>query len=236
METMISADVREHLTAGTSLFEEHAQALGESALAEPSRLPGWSRAYVVGHVARNADALVNLLTWAATGVETPMYDSPEQRGAGIEAAAAQSPDELRADLLYADRRLARTLADLPPDRWSVPIRNARGQEITAADVPAMRIRELWIHAVDLDAGVEFADWPPDLLRTVLDDVAPAFGRRADVPDVALTATDADGSWRLGSGGDPSTVSGSLADLAAYLLGRPVRGSLSGDVPSLPPWL
>ncbi len=225
-----------HLTAGTELFEARALALDEQALAGPSRLPGWSRAHVVGHVARNADALVNLLTWAATGVETPMYQSREQRNADIETAAAQSPDLLRADLRCADRRLARTLADLAPDRWTAPVLNARGQEITAADVAPMRVRELWIHAIDLDAGVEFTDWPPDLLRTVLDDVAPAFGRRDDVPDVVLTATDADGSWRLGNGDDPSTVTASLADLAAYLLGRPVRGSLGGEVPSLPPWL
>jgi maleylpyruvate isomerase len=41
----------------------------------PSLLPGWSRRTVIAHVARNADALCNLLTWARTGVETPMYAS-----------------------------------------------------------------------------------------------------------------------------------------------------------------
>ena len=236
MQATISAELQEHLAAGTSLFEQRARALDDSALAGPSRLPGWSRAFVVGHVARNADALVNLLTWAATGVETPMYQSAEQRNSGIEATAKQAPDALLADLLSADRRLARKLDGMPPDRWTAPVRNARGQEITAADIPMMRVRELWIHVVDLDAGVEFADWPPDLPRTVLDDVAPAYGRRADVPSVVLTSTDSAGSWRLGSGDDPTVVSGSLADLTAYLLGRPVRGSLSGEVPSLPPWL
>jgi maleylpyruvate isomerase len=233
---MTGDQLRRHLADGTELFEKHAQELDDLALAGPSRLPGWSRAHVVGHIARNADALVNLLIWASTGVETPMYRSPEQRAADIEAAAAQSPAELRADLLSADRRLAQTLADLPPDGWQATVRNARGEEITGADVPVMRVRELWIHLVDLDAGVEFADWPPDLLRAVIDDVAPAFGRRSDVPDVVLDATDSDGSWRLGSGGQGTTVSGTLADLAAYLLGRPVRGTLSGEIPSLPRWL
>ncbi|MCR8526173.1 maleylpyruvate isomerase N-terminal domain-containing protein, partial [Escherichia coli] len=51
--------------------------LSDDALEEPSRLPDWSRAHVVAHLARNADALGNLLTWARTGVETPMYPSRE---------------------------------------------------------------------------------------------------------------------------------------------------------------
>ena len=32
----------------------------------PSALPGWTRAHVLTHLARNADAMVNLLTWART--------------------------------------------------------------------------------------------------------------------------------------------------------------------------
>jgi maleylpyruvate isomerase len=233
---MISDMTLQHLSAGTELFEQRAQELDDQAMAGPSRLPGWSRAHVVGHVARNADALVNLLTWAATGVETPMYSSPEQRNADIEASAKQPADALREDLRGAAEGLAVALDDLPADRWAALVRHPRGYQLTAADIPMMRVRELWIHAVDLDAGVEFTDWPPDLLRTVLDDVAPAFGRRDDVPDVLLTATDADASWRLGTGTDAPVVTGSMADLTAYVLGRPLRGSLKGEVPSLPAWL
>ena len=62
--------------------------LGDEELAADSALPGWSRAHVVAHLARNADALVNLLTWARTGVETPMYPSRAVRDADIETTAA----------------------------------------------------------------------------------------------------------------------------------------------------
>src|SRR3954447_4566989 len=44
--------------------------LTDDDLRKPSRLPGWTRAHVVAHLARNADALINLCTWARTGVET----------------------------------------------------------------------------------------------------------------------------------------------------------------------
>ena len=41
------------------------------------------------HIARNADALTNLFTWARTGVETPMYPSREVRNATIEAQSGR---------------------------------------------------------------------------------------------------------------------------------------------------
>src|SRR3954454_14241208 len=79
--------------------------LSDDDLARPSALPDWSRAHVVAHLARNADALVNLLTWARTGVETPMYPSRQARDEGIAATAAQSPADLRADYATAGGRL-----------------------------------------------------------------------------------------------------------------------------------
>ncbi len=48
------------------------ESLLDSEFRTASRLPGWSKAHVVGHVARNAEALTRLAVWARTGVETPM--------------------------------------------------------------------------------------------------------------------------------------------------------------------
>ena len=39
--------------------------------AEPSGLPGWTRAQVVGHLAGNAYGMVNLCEWAASGRRDP---------------------------------------------------------------------------------------------------------------------------------------------------------------------
>ncbi|MBD3008267.1 maleylpyruvate isomerase N-terminal domain-containing protein [Streptomyces sp. 5-10] len=77
--------------------------------ARPSALPGWSRAHLVAHVARDADALVNLLNWARTGVETSMYASADQRAREIEEDARRRPEDLRAELLAADGRAGPTL-------------------------------------------------------------------------------------------------------------------------------
>ena len=53
----------------------------------PSLLPGWTRGHVLTHVARNADSLVNLLTWARTGVVTPQpQPAPAQRSTATKPA------------------------------------------------------------------------------------------------------------------------------------------------------
>ena len=91
------ADSIEAMRVGEELL---ARAVGKAdPLAAPSLLPGWSRAHVVAHVAGNAVALLNLLTWARTGVETPMYADDAARNADIErwrlAEQGRSPGPCR---------------------------------------------------------------------------------------------------------------------------------------------
>ncbi len=59
------ADTRGWMQHGTALFMSQTD-LDDRALGEPSALPGWSRRHVLAHVAANADALGNLVRWAAT--------------------------------------------------------------------------------------------------------------------------------------------------------------------------
>jgi hypothetical protein len=73
------------LAALTDDLLDDVHTLDTASLAAPSLLPGWTRAHVLAHVARNADALVNLLTWARTGQPRPMYADRQQRDAEIEA-------------------------------------------------------------------------------------------------------------------------------------------------------
>ncbi|MEU1180705.1 maleylpyruvate isomerase family mycothiol-dependent enzyme [Streptomyces sp. NPDC005820] len=227
---------------GTAAFEATVDWLTDSGLTKPSSLLGWSRAHVIAHVARNADALVNLLTWARTGVETPMYADAGQRAHEIEAGARQSADALRADLLTADARLAGELAGLPDACWSATVRTARGRAVPAFEVPWMRVREVWVHTVDLNVTT-FDDVPREVCAALIDDVAAAFRTRRDSARVVLRSEDSDSRvWSLGApgGAEPVTVSGDLSSLAAYATGRPVPGPLHsrgpGSVPKLPAWL
>jgi maleylpyruvate isomerase len=200
-------------------------------LAAPSALPDWSRAQVVAHLARNADALINLLTWARTGVETPMYPSREARDAGIEATAALSPTDLRADYAAACARLAEAAENTPAEAWEATLRNMQGREIRASEVPWMRAKEVWVHGVDLDAGLAFADLPPDFCAALVDDVLGLFAARDEVPDVTLVATDVDRTWGPGD----AQVQGPVAAIAAWLTRSDASG-LTGQVPQAPRWL
>jgi maleylpyruvate isomerase len=210
--------------------------MGDDAFAAPSALPGWSRAHVLTHIARNADAMINLLKWAATGTETPAYASTEARNEAIEAGATRSPAEIRDDVVASSDRLAAVVRKLPKEAWSKHITNVQGREIPATDVPWMRAREMWIHAVDLDVGASFSDLPPPMLTELLADVAAAMGTREGCPSLRLVA--GGGTWTVGDGA--ITVTGTAPDLAAWLLGRSKGKELRADgarkLPSLPRWL
>ena len=218
---------------GEVFFAGALDRLTEADLDRPSLLAGWPRRSVIAHVARNADALGNLLTWARTGEETPMYPSPEARDAAIADTAALAAHELMADCRAAGQRLAAAIGGLPDTAWAAVVRTAQGRSVPAAEVPWMRCREVWVHGVDLDAGAGFAAVPDDVLAALIDDVLRAWHRRGEAPDVTLAA----GSHRWGTG--RLTVTGRLADLAAWVTGRSPgadRLQVDGAPPLLPPWL
>jgi maleylpyruvate isomerase len=213
--------------------------MGDDAFTKPSSLPDWTRAHLLTHVARNADALINLLTWARTGVETPAYASLEQREADIEAGAKRPAAEIRADLLASSDRLAAAVRKMPEEAWSAHV-DFRGRRILAADLLWLRAREVWIHAVDLDAGASFADLPRPMLRELLTDAAASMGARPDFPRLRLAPSDESRTWSVGEGPDPLEVRGPVAELAAWLLGRSkgrdLRTAEGKRPPKLPSWL
>jgi maleylpyruvate isomerase len=206
--------------------------LTDEELAAPSLLPDWSRAHVLAHLAGNADALVNLLTWARTGTETPMYPSPEARDAEIEERGALPPGQLRAAVLAATQRLADAVRATPAEAWSAEVRTFSGRTVPAAEVPWMRCREVWVHAIDLDAGIGFGDIPDDVLAALVDDVFRMWDIRDSVPDVALFAGDRE--WGTGA----LAVAGTLPAVTAWATGRSAGEDLQADgpLPQLTAWL
>jgi maleylpyruvate isomerase len=214
--------------------------MGDDAFAAPSALPHWTRAHVLTHVARNADAMVNLIEWARSGKPTPAYESQEQRDADIEAGATRSPAEIRADVIASSDRLAAAVRSMPAEAWTATVRNAQGEAMPASEVIWLRAREVWIHTVDLDAGASFADLPRPMLHELILDVAGTLAARPDFPRLLLCPTDESQTWAVGEGGGALTVKGPAAELAAWLLGRSKGRDLRTEdgkrPPKLPAWI
>src|SRR5215471_20227264 len=75
-----------------------ARVIAEPDLRAPSLLPGWSRAHILAHLARGADAMRNLLVGARAGQDRPAYASPQARTADIANSAAAGAKELVEEL------------------------------------------------------------------------------------------------------------------------------------------
>jgi maleylpyruvate isomerase len=136
-----------------------ARVITEPDLRAPSLLPGWTRAHVLAHLARGADAMRNLLVGVRSGQDRPAYASAEARQADIEYGAGRRADELMADL--ADSAMAlRTIArQLPDEGWQVRVRIGNSAPFPAAQLLIRRLVEVELHHCDLAAGYGPADWP-----------------------------------------------------------------------------
>ncbi|KHL16532.1 maleylpyruvate isomerase [Mumia flava] len=228
-------DVIDLVDSRTQALLTDLDALSADDLRAPCLLPGWTRAHLVTHLARNADALVNLFTWANTGVETRMYPSREQRDADIEAGAARSTDELLDDLTESSVRWIVTARSLPDEAWSAVIEGgAHSTKYPATWIPMMRAGEVIIHHTDLGTGYVPDQWPAGWVGLALRDAATNLSDRAGEP-IALRATDS--GLGIGDGGG-RTVSGTQADLLAWVTGRatgPSLATVDGDLPTLGDW-
>lgn len=229
---------------GQSYFSRKVNELGDGDFDAPSLVPGWSRRHVVAHVGLNARALTHLTEWAATGVETPMYDSVTQRDDDIEFSATLPVSALRNLSAHAAVHLNVEWRDLPEVAWTAEVLTAQGRRVPVSETVWMRTREVWIHAVDLDNGGSFDDFPPALLRALLVDLDRAWSRRAGevgfIPVVMQPTDWSDGWTRNPDGAAPAIeVGGTLADLVAWGTGRGAHGVTSADgtpVPPAPRWL
>ncbi len=222
---------------GTELVVATVQDLPDDALAGPSLLPGWTRAHVVGHLARNADALVNLLNWARTGVETPMYPNQDSRQDDIERSSTQPPGQLRADLGAAIERLDEAVRTMPEQAWQQTVRTNQGRPVPGSEVPWMRVREVWVHAVDLGGRAGFADVPLDVAAALLADAFFFAGRHPEAPPVHVLATDAELELRLGDAAGPvAEVRAPVSELLPWALGRQGVPAAGAGWPALPAWL
>jgi maleylpyruvate isomerase len=207
------------------------EGMDDAAARGASALPGWTRGHVLTHLARNADALVNLLTWARTGVEHQMYASRADRDIDIEEGAPRSLWLLEQDIVAACGRFSAAATGLGDTAWQAEVAMTGGRLVRASQVPWKRVSELWVHMVDLAMGVGFDDVPVEVAERLIGDALGFY--RDGLPSLRLSVGGR--TWDISGDGPAHDVTGSAGGALAWVTGRGDAG-VSGDVPTLPSWL
>lgn len=229
---------------GTTYFLNRLDELDDAQFDQPSLLPGWTRRHVAAHVAYNALALLNLIEWARTGVEKPMYESPAARDAQIEDGVALTPAALRELNATVAAQLDNAWGALTDEAWQAEVRTRMGQPVATSATVWMRTREVWLHAMDLDNGGSFTDIPAECIDHVTANVVHAWRTRQvaeQIPSFVLVADDRSDTWAVGSAGagDAIVIRGSAAGLAQWATGRGGVGVVTDSgtpAPTPPAWL
>jgi maleylpyruvate isomerase len=194
----------------------------------PSRLPDWSRGHVATHIARHADGIIRLTEWARTGERQPMYDSTEQRAAGIEAGSGRTGLELQIDLDTSAGRLANAFDALDEaGGWDAVVELRSGMKVPARLLPLTRLLEVVVHHVDLDIGFQFDHIETTTAEWLLEWCAFKLRQHDDFPRLELIS-DSGFTTTLGGIGDPIAIRGTSANLLGWVTGRLDRSAVSGD--------
>jgi len=132
--------------------------MSENNAREPSRLPNWSRAHLITHLARNADSFSWLVDGARLGERRQQYPEVGMRDRDIAAGSTRSKSELYEDLALALEGLEVAWSKLGDDQWTI-VQDGSSGELEMSEIVFRRLREVEIHHVDLDVGYSASDWP-----------------------------------------------------------------------------
>jgi maleylpyruvate isomerase len=199
----------------TARYLEALTELGDEDVRRPSLLPGWTRAHVITHVARNADALAHVLHGAQQGELRAMYESQESRDAAVEDGAERTAEELREDAVASAGRWQQAANELHLAQVEAPACRTPGDEPwPVRRVFAMRRTEVEVHHADLGLSYSPAQWPVDFVEHLLK----RRRRELEAKGVAvrLELSDRD-PVPIGDGGP--VVAGAAPDVLWWLLGR-----------------
>jgi maleylpyruvate isomerase len=218
----------------TARYLEALTELSDEDVRQPSLLPGWTRAHVITHLARNADALVRVLHGAVAGEVGAMYDSQEKRDADIEQGASRTADELREDAVASAGRWKEAANELHLSQVEAPAsRVPGGPTWPVKRVGILRRTEVEVHHADLGLWYSAVQWPDDFVEHLL------LRRKRELEEagIALQLELSDRDTMLVGVGGP-VVSGASADVLWWLLGRGAGEgvkSSDGRLPELGPW-
>ena len=217
----------------TALLMRTAAGFDDESVRRPSLCEGWTRAHVLSHLARNADALGNLVGWAVTGTPHAMYASPESRDADIAAGSTRGAKEIFTDLEDSAARFATAAPGLTGAPELVEVEMRRGIKVLAGRLPTLRLMEVVVHHADLDAGYTFADTDAGFVKRAVGISVQRMRASGEAPSVALISDEGD-TWSIDEG--HQVVRGTNAALLLWLTrGNGAGVSSDAPLPALPPW-
>lgn len=209
--------------------------MSERAGREPSALPGWSRAHVVGHLIQSADAYLWLLAVARDGAEPGPRADRARMARELEDLAGRPIGELAVDLDDRLDRLGHDARAMPVHRWGKLVQSLAGWRHPAWYVLYRCLRELETHHLDLDVGYRTEDWPADYVAWTLEDTLSTLAAR-EFPIARVEAVDLGRSWVVSGAQAAPVVSGAGHEVLGWLSGRRSGGGLSRQaLPSPPAW-
>lgn len=192
-------ELHDRIDDATQRLLGDARIMADSDLLAPSLLPGWTRAHVLAHLARGADAMRNLLVGARSGQVRPAYASAEARQADIDQGAAMTAKDLADDLAGSAMALRTVARQLPDEAWQVQLRILDSVPFPAAQILTRRLVELELHHCDLGTGYGPADWPAAF--TAIELAEPMRSQRQDrlgyAPSAVTTIGRPPAPWRPG---------------------------------------
>jgi maleylpyruvate isomerase len=159
--------LNDQIDLATQRLLDAARVLPEPDLRAPSMLPGWTRAHVLAHLARGADAVRGLLIGARVQQHRPAYASAQAREAALETSAAQAPKDLMTDLAASAMALRTVVRQLPDEAWSFRVQIPDSEPFPAAGLLARRLVEVELHHCDLGIGYDAASWPASFAQAQL---------------------------------------------------------------------
>jgi maleylpyruvate isomerase len=219
--TIPVADVHRWKTEATQQLLGHTIALTEDAWHQSTCLPGWTRAHIATHLARNAEYFDSIIRAAQVGDPQPALVDVSTRRNFLEIGAERHALELQIDLDATAGALQNTIDAITDWTPEVSLDNA---DLALTAVPLARLHEVNVHHLDLNCGLTVDDIPADaaewLLRWVLFRL-----RDTALPTIQVTSNTVQAE--IGSSATTLQVSGSNASLWAWLSGRADADAVTG---------
>jgi maleylpyruvate isomerase len=169
--------LRDQIDDATQRLLSTARVIPEADLRAPSLLPGWTRAYVLAHVARGADAMRQLLIGARDGQERPAFASAGDWATATEQAAGQQPADLAADVAASAMAWRTVAGQLSEQAWRFQVMGPGATPFPAGQLLTRRLVEVELHHCDLGLGYGPADWSEAF--AAMDLAEPMLSQRQD---------------------------------------------------------